>query len=296
MKKIKLEQKLLIYDIETAVLNVNLFRLGEQVIKHHQLTPSASMHKILTISYKWYDKNEIITLTGDDLITKFDEQVKKADIIIGKNNARFDNKYINTARMLQELDPLPEWAFLSDDVEKQLRKYFVFPSYSLDYVSKLFGLGGKEKMEFQDWVDIYNVDLLREFESLISKILLGKLIKPFMLNCFCLVLFKSLQRKIKKEGNKAWKKMIHYNKKDVLDTENCLIRIMPYIQLKFNAAANKGDLACILCGYSGIIPTKIITQGKTNYQLFHCPSHNGYAGKATYCWDKNRHKKFGKIG
>jgi hypothetical protein len=42
----------------------------------------------------------------------------------------------------------------TDDVEKQIRKYFIFPSYSLDYVSKELGLGGKVKMEFQDWINI----------------------------------------------------------------------------------------------------------------------------------------------
>ena len=52
------------------------------------------------------------------------------------------------------MPPLPEWTDNTDDLEKQLRKYFIFPSQSLDYISKALGLGGKVKMEFQDWVDI----------------------------------------------------------------------------------------------------------------------------------------------
>src|ERR1700722_14464576 len=159
MKKIKLNFSILTYDIETSFLKANIWRPGEQRERHDHLDPCFDMYKILTISYKWYSKKEVVTLVGEDAIEKFDTQVRKADVVIGKNNANFDNKYINTARMIQGLKPLPEWATSSDDLERQLRKYFAFPSYSLDYVSKLFGFGGKIKMEMQDWVDIANYDL-----------------------------------------------------------------------------------------------------------------------------------------
>ena len=49
---------------------------------------------------------------------------------------------------------MPEWALNTDDLQKQMRKHFYLPSYSLEYFAELIGLGGKDEMEFDDWVKI----------------------------------------------------------------------------------------------------------------------------------------------
>ena len=152
---------LLWYDIETSPLLAYVWRLGEQEVRHHQLAKPGESYGIICISYAWDDGKPAKTIDWGyeaqdtaKVIREFDKVIKQADVAIGKNSDRFDVKHINTQRLLNNLAPLPEWMDYTDDLEKQLRKYFIFPSYSLDYVSKELGLGGKVKMEFQDWVDI----------------------------------------------------------------------------------------------------------------------------------------------
>ena len=165
----------LFYDIETTPLVAYILRLGEQVVGHYLLVKGGEQYHIVCISYAWNDKKPARTIhwgyneqDSGRVIKEFDEIIKKADVAIGKNSDRFDIKHINAQRFLHNLPPLPQWADATDDVEKQLRKYFIFPSYSLDYISKELGLGGKVKMEFQDWVDIVEKRSRASFRKMCS--------------------------------------------------------------------------------------------------------------------------------
>ena len=153
--------KILFYDIETRPLLVYVWRLGKQRVGHHQLAQQGNSYDIICISYAWDDGKPAKVLhwgykeqNSKKMILEFDKLIRQADITIGKNSDNFDVKHINTQRLFHNLPPLPEWVGYTDDLEKQLRRYFVFPSYSLDHISKVLGLGGKVKMEFSDWVDI----------------------------------------------------------------------------------------------------------------------------------------------
>ncbi len=161
MTKKKADVSILFFDIETTPLLGWLWRCGEQHVRHSQLKAPYDKYRIITIGYCWNDGLPAKTINWGwhkqdtaSVIEKFDKIIKQADIAIGKNSDRFDVKHINTQRFLAGLPALPEWATRTDDVEKQLRKHFIFPSYGLDYVSSQLGLGGKRKMEMQDWTDI----------------------------------------------------------------------------------------------------------------------------------------------
>lgn len=161
MRNTTKKPKILFYDIETRPLLVWVWGLGEQVVRHHQLARGGSSYGIICIAFAWNDGKPAKVLHWDykkqdsgKVVREFDKIIRQADITIGKNSDRFDVKHINTQRLIHNLPPLPEWVDNTDDLEKQLRKYFKFPSQSLDYISKALGLGGKVKMEFQDWVDI----------------------------------------------------------------------------------------------------------------------------------------------
>lgn len=283
-KTIKLPYKLLIYDIETSLLKAFIFRPGEQVIRHTQLDSIFNENEIICIAAKWYGEKDTFVFQGNTAIEEFDKLAREADVCLGKNSDRFDVKYINTSRMMQGLRPYPEWMDTSEDLEKQLRKHFAFPSQSLDYISSIMGFGGKEKMEFRDWVDISNLGLCKKVILSLSKKDNDKI---------SYILFKEGVDKVISKGEKALKKMIHYNKKDVLDTESVLKKVIPYIKLKHNASNKKG---CILCGSIKLVPTKIIIAGKTRYQQFDCLVHKGYAGRAILTYDKSRHKVYGTMG
>ena len=154
--------KILFYDIETTPLQAWVWRCGKQHIRHGQLVQNEfNQWQIICIAYAWNDNKPAKCLAWDydthdysEVIEKFDKLVQQADITIGKNSDKFDVKHINTQRMLLGQEPMPDWALVTDDLEKQLRRHFVFPSHSLDYVSHLLGYGGKSPVEFQDWINI----------------------------------------------------------------------------------------------------------------------------------------------
>jgi hypothetical protein len=287
---IKLPYKLLIYDIEMYLqLKADIWRPGDQYVSHDQLDDAHMSDSIICIAYKWYGEKTTHILTGDNMIQEFDAVVKQADVALGKNSDRFDVKHINTQRMLQKLPAFPEWTQTAEDLEKQLRKHFAFPSQSLDYVSKLLGFGGKVKMIREDWRKITR---LKQINVFIKSVLFNKRQLEFISTH----LLKRSVSTVLKEGTTALKKMIFYNKKDVKDTEAVLKRVLPYIQLRKNASASQEGKGCITCGSTKLLPTKIITAGKTRYQQFDCLEHKGYGGRATIKYDKSRHKVYGTMG
>jgi hypothetical protein len=296
ISKPKLTYNLLQYDIETMHLKARIWRPGEQIVRYDQLLPSANKFRILTISYKWYHEKTTHTLTcGNDglsekeMIENFDKEIKKADVVLGKNNNKFDNKMINTIRMIHNIDAMPDWVFKSDDLEVQMRKYFTLPSQGLDYISSIFGTGGKVKMDRSDWISIEDYI---EFNKLLKTVKNFKLINY---NDYTKFFYGKSYKELKNEGQEAFKKMMFYNKKDVTDTEAALIKILPYITLKHNAATIdkvKKPYACITCGSSAVSPQEASVRGKTRYMKFYCHNHKGYAGSRPFIMDAHSHRKY----
>jgi len=242
--------RILIYDIETMLMMAGVFGLGEQVVRHNQLIAPHNRPRIICISYCINDgplktlKFDYETQDDSQVIEEFDKIVKTCDIVIGKNSQKFDVKMINAVRFLNGLPAFPDWADVSDDLELQMRKYFRFPSQSLDYISSQLGLGGKMKMEYDDWLHI--------------------LLKTPRL------------------GMKAFKKMCKYCPNDVYDTRLILILMMPYIKWKFNMSRFVEGLACIRCGSKDVFAMRTQIIGRTKYQVYHCKDHGGNAGRRTY--------------
>ena len=153
--------RVLFYDIETAPIKAYVWGLGKQVVRHAQLDKDHSRHRIITIQYAWNDGKPAKALHWDletqdqtKMLEEFEKLANQADILVGKNSDRFDIKHIFAQRMFHNMAGYPEWVSKSDDLEKQMRRYFKLPSQSLDYISSQLGLGGKNEMGFQDWIDI----------------------------------------------------------------------------------------------------------------------------------------------
>jgi len=239
--------RILTYDLETTLLQFWAFGTGKQVLRHHQLIEGHSRTDIICMAWAWNDDQPAQVMgwgfeeqNSKPIMQKLDELIQEADIVIGKNNHRFDDKLVNTHRMFNNEPGVSEWSGKSDDLEKQIRRHFKLPSYSLDYISKELGYGGKESMEFSDWVKI--------------------------------------QTKHPTEGQERYDKMMHYCAKDVEDTRSIWNRMLPYISPKYNhSALNRG--VCKVCGSSNIIKQGRYITGKTVYRQWRCKDHNGYAGK-----------------
>lgn len=247
MNKIR-KPKILFFDIETSPLKAYIWGTGKQYVGHKQLVEGENMWGIICVTYCWNDDkpaksidwgyNQQNTLR---VVEKFDDIIRQADHVIGKNSDRFDVKMINACRMLSGLPGFPEWSKYTDDLEKQMRKYFRLPSQSLDYISHKLGLGGKIKMEFQDWIDIVEKN---------------------------------------KNGKTSFNKMIKYGKKDVEDTRLLWNKLSEHFEPKFNMATFLDlKLACRHCGSKDLRANGSAVQGGTKYAKYECNTCWRYAGR-----------------
>ena len=240
--------KILFFDLETRPLLAYLWSPGKQYVGHKQLAKGHDRPGIICVTYCWNDNRPAEAIdwgfeeqdTGR-LVEKFDEILKTADHVIGKNNKRFDDKVLNACRMLNGLPGMPDWVRYTDDLEVQMRKYFRLPSQSLDYISNQLGLGGKIRMEMQDWIDIVEKN---------------------------------------KNGPKALAKMVKYGKKDVVDTRKLWNRLSQHFEPKFNMATflDKPN-SCTKCGNDNIVKDGTGVSGFTKYQRYKCNKCGGYAGR-----------------
>lgn len=244
-----MKPKILFYDLETTPLLAYIWRPGKQVVRHGQLAAGSDRYDIICITYCWNDGKPAKSLdwgpkqNSKPMLREFDKILKTADVVIGKNSDRFDNKHLNTHRWLNNEPGMPDWTKYTDDLEKQLRKYFYLPSFSLDYVSKMLGLGGKDKMEMQDWVDIVERN---------DPVKLKKMIK--------------YGKKDVEDTRAVW---LHASK-----------HFEPKYNAGLKSAIN-GKLACTNCGSLNVVKNGTRQLGQTLYQVFKCNDHHGHAGRAT---------------
>lgn len=238
--------KILFWDVESTPLKAYVWRPGQQFVSYKQLVAGSHMYTIICICYAWNDGKPVKKLVFDyktqdcsKIIKEFDDLLREADVSIGKNSDRFDMKMLATQRMLTQEYGAPEFAVNTDDLEKQIRRYFALPSYGLDYLSSLLGIGGKDKMEFQDWIDIVEKT---------------------------------------KNGRTALKKMVTYCIKDVGDTRTLWNALSKHFRPKFNYATYKGDHVCTNCGSKNIKRNGTRMAGKTRKQQWFCKDHGGFAG------------------
>ena len=252
--------KILFYDIETTPIKAWIWRVGEQVIHHNQLDDDFNSTGIICIGYKWNDKRPARVIgwgyneqNTKKVVEQFDKIASQADIVIGKNSDKFDIKHINTQRMIARLPGLPVYLNNTDDLEAQIRKYFWFPSYSLDYLSKaLLKNKGKIRMGFGAWTDI-----------------------------------------VSKKSRESYRKMLRYCKNDVKETYKIWKLTVSHFKPKFNMATFRQDICCRNCGSNNIKRNGVRHRGKTVYQMFYCNNHGGYAGEAPINLKKGTFGKIG---
>lgn len=74
--------------------------------------------KIICISYKWQDEEEVHTLTWNKrkcdkkMIEKFVKVMNRADEIVGHNGDRFDVPWIRTRALYHGIKSVPRWRTL----------------------------------------------------------------------------------------------------------------------------------------------------------------------------------------
>lgn len=241
-------QRVLFYDLETRPLKAYVWRLGKQVVRPGQLTSDGFKNDIICMAWGW-NEGPIRCIDWDfekqdsrPILEKFIQLRKEADVVIGKNSDRFDNKHINTQVLLHGFDGDPEWTKQTEDLEKQIRKHFALPSYGQDYLAKLMGGDGKIKMEFQDWVDIVE--------------------------------------RHPERGYKALTKMKRYNKKDVEDLRNLWNACKKHFTLRNPYPQTEGgEMRCRHCGGIDLKRDGSAMTAQGKYAKWYCFPCKTYAGR-----------------
>lgn len=148
--------KRLFWDIETAPNIVLAFQTGYNLT----INPDAVIHerKIICIGFKWEGEKKVTVLRWskdqDDkqLIMQFLKVAEQADELVAHYGDHFDAPFVAGRCLIHKLPPFPQ--FKTVDTKAWASKNFFFNSNKLDYLSKVLGYGGKEKMEFDDWKKI----------------------------------------------------------------------------------------------------------------------------------------------
>lgn len=212
---IEKQSKVLIYDIETSKTPFELWWSGKQFVNGNSAMDDS---KIVTISYKWLGSDIVHSLTWDynkcdkTLIEEFLEVYNKADMIVGINNDKFDNKFINTRAAKFNLTV--NLHVKSLDIQKECRKLFRLPSYSMRYLGRYFEVPiQKMKVHLEDiWEDlVYGT---------------------------------------KEESKKAMCLLVEYNVQDILTTEQLYLRLQRYLKhpVHFGVLNSKENTNCPICG------------------------------------------------
>lgn len=281
--------KILIFDIETALLLAYLFSTGKQYVGHSQLQAGHNMWAIICINYCWADGGSVKTIAWtpeggvEAMIAEFDEIIKTADLVVGKNSDRFDNPMINACRMFAGLPGLPDWIKYTDDLETQMRRHFRLPSQSLDYISTKLGLGGKIKMEFSDWIAIHRWMEMEKLHLAIRQES-GAFYLENILDIICKNNYNEKYEVVMAEGKAAMAKMCKYGRKDTADTRTLWNTLSEHFDSKFNMATFVNDGSRCKhadCGSENIKKNGTRVSGKTVYQTYLCGDCGRYAGRTT---------------
>ena len=210
--------KILLFDIETALMEVYVWGLYKQRIPHTNIIKdkdgSEKSWFVLSWAAKWlFDDNvQSDIVTPSESKSRNDKRILKsiwklldeAEIVIGHNLDRFDIRKLN-ARFIDN-DINPPSPFRSIDTLKVARKEFAFVSYKQDFLTKHFELENKLKTEFQLWVDCMQGDQARLDE------------------------------------------MAKYNRHDVMGLEQVYLKLRPYIKNHPNLGVLVDMDVCPNCG------------------------------------------------
>ena len=229
--------KILIYDIETSRVPAMVWWTGKQYVGHKQLREEP---KIITIAYKWLGEDNIHDLKWDEnqsdekLLEDFLVVYNKADMVIGQNNDRFDNRWVNARAMKYRLDV--NVFVKSFDIMKQTKRLFRLPSYSMDYITKFLGVENKLQHEG-------------------------------------IIMWDKIQFGNKAEQKEYLNKMVDYNRQDIVATEDMYLSLRKYMGNKMHFGVANG-LPSFSCPSSGSLDVQLykttITPAGTIQRIMKC--------------------------
>ena len=148
--------KILIFDIETALMTVQTFHLGKQRINPDLVVKDFN---VLSWSAKWLCDSDIMSAvcTPKEAIEHYDDRVvglmwklfDEADIVIAHNAFQFDIRKLNYRWFINEFGPPSTYQVV--DTLRESRKLFGTASHKLDYMCRMLSLDTKIKTCLELW-------------------------------------------------------------------------------------------------------------------------------------------------
>jgi RNase P subunit RPR2 len=236
--------KILIYDIETSLMQFWAWRCGEQYLSPKNVVQDWN---VICWAGKWLHEPETFgavqtpkeAKNGDDgrVIKLMWDKFEEADIVVAHNGDKFDKKKMQYRFAINNLGPtLP---FRSIDTLKIARSEFSATSNALDYLTGAFQLPQKTDTNIQLWKD-----------------------------CF--------------SGNeKALSDMYSYNINDIIINEMLYLKLLPWIRNhpNVNLYNDISKQMCRNCGSDELIPSlKTITTSVNAYYTYRC-NNCGHTGR-----------------
>ena len=236
-KNIVSPNKILIYDIETTRVKAWVWWSGKQFVSGDSLIDEP---KIITIAYKWLGEDDITVLTWDEkssdkqLLEKFLKVYNSADMVIGQNNDRFDNRWVNARAMKYGLDV--NTFVRSFDIMRETKRLFRLPSYSMKYITNYLGI--QTKLEHEG-----------------------------------IKMWEKIQTGTPEEQKEYLQKMVEYNRQDIVATEDMYLTLRKYMGHKTHFGVLNGQerFTCPNCGGKNVSLDKTtVTPAGTVQRIMKC--------------------------
>jgi len=185
--------RVLIYDIETSRMLVKTWWTGKGYVGSNQIVREPY---IITIAWKWFGDDDIQYVHWDkshndrSMLTEFLKEYNRADLIIGQNNDKFDNRWVNARALKHGLRV--NTMVRSLDLMKQAKKYFRLPGYSMKFMTEFVGV--ETKMDHEG-----------------------------------IIMWDMIEDGTQEQQSEYLQKMIDYNVQDIVATEQMYLRFREYI-------------------------------------------------------------------
>lgn len=133
-----MQPRILIFDIETAPLEANVWGLWDNTVGLNQVLAEGY---IMSYAAKWLGQKKVFyaeNRTNNDkkLVQSLCKLLDEADIIVGHNGKRFDLNWVRGSAASHGLPPFSPVKVV--DTLLETRKIFKYPSYKLEYLLKKF--------------------------------------------------------------------------------------------------------------------------------------------------------------
>ena len=236
------QPKIMIYDIETSRALVKTWWSGKQWVGAHQIVREP---KIISIAWKWLGTDEVQWLTWNadhcdkSMLESFLREYNMADMIIGQNNNKFDNRWINARALKYGFDV--NTLIKSLDLMKEAKNFARLPGYSMSYMTDYMGVDKKMTHEG-------------------------------------IVMWDMIEDGTPEQQKEYLDKMVQYNVQDIVATEAMYYALRKYIRPVTHVGKLIGgdSYDCPHCGSSHIVPKRITyTKAGTLQHIMHCSSCGG---------------------